>query len=98
MKYKQPTPELIESIRNLFEPGNIKKTKFSFDTKSDGYYINIKKMYNYVGFRSGSVLSNYQQIANLLGVENGDEVSRYSYRGCETCDYGSSYELTLKFW
>jgi hypothetical protein len=97
-KYKQPEQYVVDQIRGLFEDGSYEKTNFEFQTKEDGYFIEVSKMYSYVGFRNGSVLSNYQKIATLLGVEDGDEVSRYSYGGCETCDYGSSYEVTLKFW
>jgi hypothetical protein len=96
MTYKEPTDDTISAIENLFDGD--RNSSFEFETRLDGYYITISQMYNYVSFKFGSVLQNYHKIAELLGVNDGGEINRNSYGGCETCDYGSKYTLELKFW
>ena len=97
MNYQEPSAEVVAQIKDLFHSwgGN---EKFKLRTTASGYYIEVKQSYEYVGFKSGSVLQNYMKIAELLNVKDGDEVSRVGYAGCETCDWGSSYELELRFW
>jgi len=99
MTYTEITEEQEEQIKALFYVGGYRDTEFTFKTKDDGYYIEARQMYDYLSFTEGiSVLQGYLRIADILGCDNGDEYERYSSSGCETCDYGSSYEWTLKFW
>lgn len=94
MDYPEVTGDQKQQITNLFDSDRI-----TFSTEPDGYRIHTKKMYEYVSFHGGiSTLQGYLKIAEILGCDSGDEVSRYATPGCETCDYGSSYEVTLRFW
>lgn len=97
-EYAPITHEQMNSIRSLFDTSSFEKPEFEFDTKENGYYVTITKMYEYVTFKGISTLQGYLAIANTLGCENGDETNRHSYSGCETCDYGSSYTVKLRFW
>jgi hypothetical protein len=56
----------------------------------DEVVIVIKRMYEYVTMN----LSHLTKVAKLFGTENIND-DRYAYGGCETCDYGSSYEIRL---
>lgn len=35
------------------------------------------------------------ELAEFFGTKNINDDDRFSYNGCETCDYGSSYGFTL---
>ena len=109
--YKEITEEQKKKIYGLFFEENesdqkwfehcleSRDLKFNFRTKKDGYYITIEQMYEYVSFKEGvSFLKGMQEITKILGVEDGDEESRYHSNGCETCDYGSCYTLSWRFW
>lgn len=53
--------------------------------------VKISQMYEYVSISFGDLL----MISQFFGTQQiGD--TRYSSSGCETCDYGSSYEITLR--
>lgn len=97
--YQEPTEEVIKQIQGMFGGYGGQSPDFKFQTRDDGYYIDVSQMYDYVRFTGDlSTLQAYMQIASLLGVENGDERDRWSYGGCETCDYGSKYTVELRFW
>ncbi len=99
MKYTEITKEQQEKIKSFFSGyGTYSSVEFEFKTEEDGYYISVSQMYEYVGFKDMTVLKGYLAIAEVLGCENGDEVDRDSYGGCETCEYGSKYSIELKFW
>jgi hypothetical protein len=94
--YPVITDEQKNQVMDLFYSCN---ADFEFKTRKDGYYFTITQMYDYVEFKDGiSALQGFMKIANILECKDGDEVRCYASRGCETCDYGSSYELELKFW
>ena len=93
------TEEQKNQILELFDQLYPEDQEPKFDTLNDGYHITISRMYNYIKFASGiSTLQGYLKIAQILGCENGDEIDRHSYGGCPTCDYGSEYTVTLRFW
>jgi hypothetical protein len=93
--YKHPGEDIVNAISDLFEPCD-----FNFRFDNYGYYFSLKNSYDYVSFKNGlSTLMGYMKIAELLGVQDGDEVDRTNYSsGCPTCGYGSEYEVELKFW
>lgn len=92
--YLTPSQETIDLIESLFDCD-----EFNFETDPDrGYFIKAKNMFDYAKFKEGSVLTNYIKIAQMLGVDFISEYSKHSYGGCETCDYGSSYFMDLRFW
>ena len=98
-KYKAMSTEQEQAIKDVFSSYQVEKAEFTFATKEDGYYVSVCKMYEYVEFKHGiSTLQGFQKIAEILECKDGDEVDRWSSGGCETCDYGSRYSYTLKFW
>lgn len=79
----------LNAIMALFDTYNPESKLWFEDGK---WHLSISQMYEYVGFRSPlSMLTGMMAVAKILDCENGDEVDRYNYPGCETCDYGSSY-------
>jgi len=40
-------------------------------------------------------LNVLMKLADFLGTKNINDGDKFSYGGCETCDYGSSYGFTL---
>ena len=97
MEYPKITDEQKQAIKDLFDCGY--DLEITFATMQDGYYIDLENMYDYIEFKAGlSVLRGYGEIAGILHVSDGDELDRYYYRGCETCDFGSRYRVRLKFW
>lgn len=52
--------------------------------------IIIKQMYDYVEMN----LSHLKKLSEFFNTDNIND-DRYAYGGCETCDWGSSYEITL---
>lgn len=55
-----------------------------------GWRISVKQMYNYVNVDFAFLL----KLSEFFDTkEINDE--RYSSSGCESCDYGSSYEVVL---
>ena len=72
---------------------------FRFSIINNKYFIKVEQMYEYVSFKKPfTVLSGMLEIAKILGCENGDEYMRNHTRGCETCDFGSSYYVEWCFW
>lgn len=53
--------------------------------------IKFKRMYEYVELSFDQLL----QFSELFGTRKINIGDRDSWGGCETCDYGSSYEVTI---
>jgi hypothetical protein len=90
MKY--PSIDEVESlVKRLFVP-EYNGDKLSISARRDGlaYVIEIERMYDYVPVKLSHLLS----LAKFFDTLNIND-SRYSSQGCDTCDYGSSYEVTL---
>lgn len=56
------------------------------------YSVKVSEMYEYP---LGLSFVQLKEISEFFGTDKID-IDRYSYGGCDTCDYGSSYELTLE--
>lgn len=85
-------------IEALFDT-DYRDYKFEFGTSGDRYEIRVSQMYEYVEFADNmSPLVGYQKIAAILGCTEGREADRDYEPGCETCDWGSKYTVTLEFW
>lgn len=56
--------------------------------------IHVKNMFEYVPLPFAIL----KQVSEFFETDNINEISRHSRGGCETCDYGSSYEWTLEVW
>lgn len=55
-----------------------------------GWDIQIERMYEYVDLQ----FKHLMDLAEFFGTKEINE-TRYSSDGCETCDYGSNYEINL---
>ena len=96
-KYPEVTPEQRKAILAVF--GGYGDQDIKISVHKDGYHIATEQMYSYVPFANDmSVLQAYMELAKILNCKDGDEQDRYFSGGCETCDYGSSYQYTLRFW
>ncbi len=90
MRY--PTLNDVEGqVRRTFR-SDYEGDKIKVDVRRDGegYTIEIEKMYSYVSLK----LSQLLELANFFDTLNIND-TRYHTNGCETCDYGSSYKITL---
>ena len=88
-----------EQIKALFRKCRVEPPSFRFSIFQDKYCVVVEQMYDYVEFEKPyTALSGWLEVAKILGCENGDEYDRMHYDGCETCDYGSSYEVSWWFW
>ena len=86
-----PSVESVQDfITDLIDAKSYEKPEVTVSLHDNVYSIHIKQMYEYVAvnFRFLSAISQYFNTDNIH-----DE--RYSRDGCETCDYGSSYEVTI---
>lgn len=84
MEYRHVTDDELRQISLLF-PGT-KYTPAAVERTTRGFQV--KQMYEYVEVNF-AVLS---ALAELLKTKNID-TNLYHIDGCETCDYGSSYEV-----
>lgn len=86
--------EVEKLCRKLWPAGAYAGTGDHFDmtfTKvPEGYDLTLKKMYGYVEVR----FKHLAALAAFFGTREVND-SRYANGGCETCDYGSSYEVTF---
>lgn len=55
--------------------------------------IELERMYQYVTV----TFKQLTEIAKVLGTDEINLSNGESYGGCESCDYGSSYTVELKF-
>ena len=86
---KQYTNEqIVEKCKEIWsEDGPDVSVEFNSDSC---VIVTLKQMYEYVGYN----LKHLKTLAEFFGTENIND-SRYSSPGCETCDYGSSYEVSF---
>lgn len=54
--------------------------------------IQLSSMYH----KPGLTFSQIEQIAAFFNTKNVETESEFSYSGCESCDYGSSYGFVLR--
>ena len=100
---KKPTDKL-EEVQNVLherfwndpykDAGDLKRLKIEIrqdPSESSTVRITVSRMYDYVPLN----FEIMKLVSDILGTSNIDEGSRHSYPGCDTCDYGSSYEWTL---
>ena len=60
--------------------------KVTIDNK-EKYTVKVSRMYEYVPI----AFKHLKKLAEIFGTEDFD-VDNWSSSGCETCDYGSSYQ------
>ena len=78
--------EVLEFVCELFPD-----SECSAEKSTQGVWtIEAKRMYEYPEF-GAELLFKLCEFFDTMNIND----SRYAMGGCETCDYGSSYELTL---
>lgn len=87
-----PTIEEVKEFAGTLFVGDYDGDEVEIDVRrvGDEYVIEVTRMYNYVSLKLSHLLS----LANFFGTLNVND-ERYHTNGCETCDYGSSYKVTL---
>jgi len=83
------TNKEIKTIFNEIYPG----ADIKVDSTGKKIHIKVSQMYEYVEVS----LSILKEISKKMKCEEID-LESYQSDGCETCDYGSSYELTFICW
>jgi hypothetical protein len=79
-------PEILGLLKESFPDAE----KYTITPTAEGVDLEISRMYEYVTFNAESLF----KLCEFFDTMNVSD-SRYSYGGCETCDYGSKYEVTL---
>ena len=88
---KHTNEEIVKKLHEIFTLENINSPKIEVlrnDTKLVS--VTISQMYEYIQYNLKQLL----QMSEFFGTQNIND-SRYSSPGCDTCDYGSSYEVTF---
>lgn len=85
---------LIESVNEVLAEFDHGYGKATFDVRwrDDALLIGIAKMYELGDLMSFACLS---ALSDVLGTRQIDTRDRTFFDGCETCDYGSSDEVTI---
>ena len=94
---KQHSVEAIEAeVRKIWIAeakdeyyGKIDEVEVSVDEGTVS--ITLSNMYEAPGLSFGHLM----KLAEFFGTKNINDDDRFSFGGCETCDYGSSYGFTL---
>lgn len=60
-------------------------------TSSGCFQLEITQMYEFVNV----TFEDLERLSKLFGTKNINIGDIYSSGGCDTCDYGSRYELTI---
>lgn len=95
---KHTNEAIIEFVRNTWE----EQAKVDYH-----YYSHLEievitnsedkvqvKLYDMYGAPTLN-LALLMKLADFFGTKNINDDNRYSYGGCDTCDYGSEYGFTL---
>lgn len=84
--------EITAEVQRIWEDedSRYEKMKVEVHPCGNGWTITIKRMYDYMPMN----LRHLKALSEFFNTDNIND-SRYAYGGCETCDYGSSYEITL---
>ena len=82
--------ELESAAKAIFPDNDLRDLSISISSGADYINLRVSQMYEFVPF-SYSIL---KKIEAATGCEDID-VDQYANGGCETCDYGSSYEVTF---
>lgn len=82
--------ELEDWIKQNIKVNSIRDTKVKIHETSNNLEITIAQMYEYVNI-------DFKFLKQLSEIVGSDEINdkRFCIDGCETCDHGSNYEITL---
>jgi len=77
-------------VRELWQDGAPDKIEIARTGKT--VRIKLSSMYEAPGLS----FAQLKALSAFFETDNLDDDDRFSYSGCETCDYGSSYGFTLR--
>lgn len=82
--------ELEGWLKKNININGVRATKINVEERNNNLFIHISQMYEYVKI-------DFKFLKQLSEFVGSDEINdeRYNTDGCETCDYGSKYEITL---
>lgn len=84
---------LAEVIENVFKDGSLESLDILVTETDQHLSVKVIKMYEHVSLTFASL----EALAEIFGTKDFT-VDNWSARGCETCDFGSSYthEFSVK--
>ncbi|MFZ2992458.1 MAG: hypothetical protein WA061_01970 [Microgenomates group bacterium] len=82
--------EIKEKVVKIWGDMNIEILK----SESGKVVIKIEQMYEYVS----CTFSQLEELSIFFDTKNIDWENGYCQGGCETCDFGSSYEIEIEVW
>ena len=91
------TAEVEAKVREIFgiskadEEKSVRDIRLDIERPTkDSLTIEIKQMYEYVDCSFGRL----KKLSELFGTDNID-MNNWASKGCDTCDFGSSYTVNL---
>jgi hypothetical protein len=89
--HKYTDEEIKEFFTSIVKINNLMETKVEINKNTDNFVVvEISQMYDFVDI-SFEKLTKISEFFDTTKIQD----SKYSSGGCETCDYGSTYEVTL---
>ena len=97
---KRTTQEIVDKVQAVFDAKHAEDYIMGWEGKGcievevnepELVKITISCMYE----APSPTLEVLMQLAEFFGTMNINDDDRFAFKGCETCDYGSSYGYTL---
>lgn len=87
--------ELHSHVKSIFGIGksslSYDSVKCKFEDNNSTLVIELQKMYEHVKVR----FEHLEKLSKLLGTQNINLGNREVSSGCPTCDFGSSYRVSI---
>ena len=86
--------EIERRIKAVFNPGQNYRDytiKFDYGTGNNDLTVTLQQMYEYVDVQ----FDHLSQLSEMLATRRIDIRDKRFSSGCETCDHGSSFELSI---
>lgn len=85
--------EIETFINELFKDSGYSHRKITISRDSGKLYITVDQMYEFIecNFAKLTEMSKYFDTVNF-------DVDEWFHSGCESCDYGSSYNKKFTLW
>jgi len=80
--------EIVDKVKEIWDD---ESPDISVRARKDLVDITLEQMYNHPSLN----FSKLKKLSAFFETDNINDDDRFSERGCETCDYGSSYGFTL---
>lgn len=85
--------EILEFVTGLWEVGSDKHPHRQVRVGKHSGWVEIQLSDMYAP--PGLSFAKLQALATYFGTQNINDEERFSYDGCETCDYGSTHGFSL---